>query len=219
MMFAAGREFGEGFNTELSDIVRRIFEVIPDYFEEIEQQNQQPITGIRLTTLNKIIHAGIPELLIYMRLYGGYGQEEQRPPLLLQDEICSPFIGAIAHDFPDVPRALVVSKAITGPEESTPLTDRLTGQPLKLDQPAPQYIEKPITQTTVYPRDTRVLYPVPVLNEEKLRHPDVKDIELVAMTDDIRNRLSGTELFFLRFLKDEQTAQSATVQQATRQAA
>ena len=219
MSAMGGQEFGTGLKPEQPNVSQKILEVISDYFEEIEQQNQQLIAAIRLRTLNKILHAGIPELLVYMRLQGGHGQMGQGPCLLLQDECCSPFIGTVVHDFPDVPRALVVSKAITGPEELTPLTNRLTAQPLKFDQAAPQYIEKPITQTTVYPRDTRLLYSMPVLNEERLRNPDIKDVELVAMTDDIRNRLSGTELFFLRFLKDEQTAQSASVQQATQQAA
>lgn len=217
MMFAMGKEFGKVFDTQQATVVPKIFDAITQYIESAEQQNEQPVTGICLATYNKVRHAGIPEALVYIQLFSGHGSPEQRKPLILQDEAegCYPMISAVAHDFIDGGLiALVSSTAISGGEEMTPLTECFTAQSLNPDEPIPSYIEKPITEKTRWPKGTRVVFPVRVLDEDKLRHPDAKDITFHSITEDIRNRLTGTELFFLRFLKDEKKTEAAAVQQA-----
>lgn len=217
MMFAMGKEFGKVFDTQQATVVPKIFDAITQYIESAEQQNEQPVTGICLATYNKVRHAGIPEALVYMQLFGGHGSPEQRKSLTLQDEAegCRSIIKAVAHDFIDGgPIALVSSTAMSDGEEIIPLTKCYTAQPLNPDEPIPSHIEKPITEKTQWPRGTRVVFPVRVLDEDKLRHPDAKDITLHSITEDVRNRLTGTELLFLRFLKDKKSAEAAAVQQA-----
>ncbi|MFA4890785.1 MAG: hypothetical protein WC604_00285 [Candidatus Gracilibacteria bacterium] len=219
MMFAMGQEFGEVFDTKRGEIAEKIFAILSRYIETAEQENQQPVTGIRLSTRNNVIQEGIPEALVDIWLYGGHGSPSERVHLLPSDEYGPPLIGAIAHDFPDAPRALVSSTTHNGDGELIPLTEYHTAQPLGPDEQIPSHIEHPIREKIRWSKGTRIVYPVPVLNEEKLRHPDVENIILHSITQDVRNRLTGTELFFQRFLRDEEAAQAALQAVAVRQVA
>lgn len=201
MMFAMGKEFGEVFDAQETTIAPRIFDAITQYIESTEQQNNQPVTGIQLSTRNSVIHAGIPEVCVDIWLFGGHGPPEQRTHLLPSNEYGPSLVGAVAHDFPDVPRALITSTSRSPAAELIPLTKYHTAKFLSPDEQIPPYIEQPIEEKIVYEESTRIVYPIPVLDEEKLRHPnpEVVNITSYSITQDVRNRLSDPEVFFIRF--------------------
>lgn len=210
MMLAMGQVFGDGF-LEVKGITR---DAISQYlnltdshclaaepssasWEGDGKNHVTKIDNVRLYSRNNIVRAGIPKVLIYVVPYVG------ETPVVYADDKSPPCIGAIAHNFPGTPRAMVGSTAVSSDELLTPLSPQFTAKALEPDEKIPSRIKKPIEIEAIFKQGTRVVAPMPVLNTEKLLHPDSPDVELLR--EGIRQKVSGVEFYFTRFLKNKKT--------------